>query len=89
MKKRVLLVMCFVALAFMPQRSMAEEKIYLMDSLSVGDIVEDFQLPDAFGEMVSLHEELKKGPVVLSFYRGRWCPVCSFQLRGYQKGSGK
>nr|WP_264370906.1 redoxin domain-containing protein [Paenibacillus sabinae] len=33
---------------------------------------------------MSLYEELTQGPVVLTFYRGGWCPFCSMQLRAYQ-----
>ena len=38
----------------------------------VGDRAPDFTLPDATGRPVSLESLLAKGPVVLSFYRGRW-----------------
>ncbi|MHB8630078.1 MAG: peroxiredoxin-like family protein [Aggregatilineales bacterium] len=31
-----------------------------------------------------LAEQLQKGPVVLAFYRGAWCPYCNLQLRAYQ-----
>jgi len=37
-----------------------------------GDLAPEFVLPNAFGTPVSLSEHLKKGPVVLSFYRGGW-----------------
>lgn len=37
-----------------------------------GDIAPEFVLPNALGSSVSLSELLKKGPVVLSFYRGGW-----------------
>ena len=30
---------------------------------------------------MSLNERLDDGPVVLSFYRGGWCPICSIELR--------
>lgn len=49
--------------------------------LKVGDKVPDFTLPNAFGKSVSLYEELKKGPVVLVFYRGAWCPFCNLHLK--------
>ena len=49
--------------------------------LKVGDRAPDFTLPDAFGSKVTLSEELKKGPVVLVFYRGSWCPVCDIHLK--------
>jgi hypothetical protein len=40
--------------------------------LKVGDMAPDFDLPNALGKSVALRELLKKGPVVLSFYRGGW-----------------
>ena len=41
-------------------------------ALNEGDIAPEFVLPNALGTDVSLSELLKKGPVVLSFYRGGW-----------------
>ena len=38
----------------------------------VGQPAPKFTLPDAAGEQVSLDGLLARGPVVLSFYRGRW-----------------
>lgn len=52
--------------------------------LSVGETAPDFTLPDANGEPVTLSEHLARGPVVLTFYRGAWCPYCNLQLRGLQ-----
>lgn len=48
--------------------------------LDVGETAPDFSLPNAFGKSVSLYEQLEKGPVVLVFYRGAWCPYCNLQL---------
>jgi len=53
-------------------------------SLGVGATVPDFSLPVATGAMVSLSALLTKGPVVLAFYRGGWCPYCSTELRALQ-----
>jgi len=47
----------------------------------VGDLVPDFTLGNANGVSVNLYEELKKGPVVLVFYRGAWCPYCNLHLK--------
>lgn len=44
----------------------------------------DFALPDQQGRTVSLYETLARGPVVLLFYRGEWCPYCCAQLRAMQ-----
>ncbi len=48
--------------------------------LKAGERAPDFTLPDAWGKPVNLAEELKKGPVVLVFYRGAWCPFCNLHL---------
>jgi hypothetical protein len=45
----------------------------IMDRVpKVGDRAPDFTLPDRSGQPVSLASLLARGPVVLSFYRGRW-----------------
>lgn len=49
-----------------------------------GDIAPDFTLTDASGHTVALSALLNAGPVVLSFYRGGWCPYCNLQLRALQ-----
>ena len=54
-------------------------------ALQVGDRAPDFELPDAAGGTVRLSERLADGPVVLTFYRGAWCPYCNTQLRDYQE----
>ena len=50
-----------------------------------GDKAPDFTLQDAKGQSVALHELLKNGPVVLTWYRGGWCPYCNLSLRAMQK----
>lgn len=49
--------------------------------LDVGERVPDFTLPNALGEEVRLYDLLDQGPVVLTFYRGAWCPYCNLELR--------
>ncbi len=49
--------------------------------IPVGDVAPSFDLPDARGRIVRLADRLAEGPVVLSFYRGAWCPICSLELR--------
>jgi hypothetical protein len=45
----------------------------IVDSaLKEGEPAPDFLLPNALGTDISLSELLRKGPVVLSFYRGGW-----------------
>jgi peroxiredoxin len=54
------------------------------NALAVGDTVPDFTLPNVSGDPVSLHDLLDKGPVVLNFYRGGWCPFCNLELQALQ-----
>ncbi|SDP26222.1 Peroxiredoxin [Paenibacillus sp. yr247] len=53
--------------------------------LKEGDKAPNFTLANPLGEPVNLYDELAKGPVVLTFYRGSWCPFCNIQLRAYQQ----
>lgn len=53
-------------------------------AVGVGDDAPDFSLTDARGNSVSVRKLLGRGPVVVTFYRGGWCPYCNFQLRAYQ-----
>jgi peroxiredoxin len=54
-------------------------------ALKAGDRAPDFRLPDARGGYVRLNALLAGGPVVLSFYRGGWCPYCNLELRALQQ----
>lgn len=48
--------------------------------LNVNDKAPFFTAKDQNEKAVSLEGQLKKGPVVLMFYRGQWCPYCNKQL---------
>jgi peroxiredoxin len=54
-------------------------------ALKEGDRAPDFELPNAAGRPVKLSRLLERGPVVLTWYRGGWCPYCNLQLRTYQE----
>jgi peroxiredoxin len=51
--------------------------------LSVGSIAPEFSLPDANGRMVHSADLLALGPVVVNFFRGRWCPYCLTELSAW------
>ncbi|MBU0946545.1 MAG: AhpC/TSA family protein [Proteobacteria bacterium] len=51
----------------------------------VGEKLKDFTLPNHLGEARSLASLRKNGPVVVTFYRGGWCPYCSLELHAYQE----
>lgn len=53
-------------------------------ALAVGTPAPMFRARDANGRLVDLQQLLKKGPVVLYFYRGQWCPYCNKQLSQLQ-----
>jgi peroxiredoxin len=57
----------------------------LNSALSVGDQAVDFELPDAVGRAFRLGDALARGPVILTFYRGLWCPYCQIALRNLQQ----
>jgi peroxiredoxin len=56
----------------------------LASAVGVDEAAPDFALPNAAGKSVVLTELLRSGPVILTFYRGGWCPYCNIQLRAYQ-----
>src|SRR5258708_23409194 len=49
-----------------------------------GDVAPSFSLKDPEGNIVSSDELLKKGPLVVSFYRGAWCPYCNMELQALE-----
>lgn len=54
------------------------------NAIKVGQKAPSFQLPNPEEKLISLDLLLKKGPVVISFYRGNWCPYCNLQLKALQ-----
>jgi peroxiredoxin len=68
-----LLLTCFFTPALYSQEKPA--------GLSTGDTAPLFSGKDQGGNIISLQDQLKKGPVVLVFYRGYWCPYCNRYLK--------
>jgi peroxiredoxin len=54
-------------------------------ALGVDDNVPDISLPNATGQMVSLASLWQRGFLVLTFYRGGWCPYCNLELKAWQE----
>lgn len=64
----------------------AVEKSGILKSVKkLGDKAPDFTLKNPLGKKVTLSEVLKTGPVVLTWYRGGWCPYCNIALAAYQE----
>jgi peroxiredoxin len=57
--------------------------------LPVGEKAYLFKVTDQQGQEYSLQDALEKGPVVVVFYRGQWCPVCNKHLSALQDGLDK
>ncbi|WP_082050935.1 peroxiredoxin-like family protein [Neotamlana sedimentorum] len=57
----------------------------LQSAKNVGDIAPSFSLKNAVGQTVNLKDYLAKGPVVLVWYRGGWCPYCNINLQYLQQ----
>jgi len=93
MKKHYFLLM-FIAISIMTagygqEINLSSFGIETKDShvpqgLKAGDKAPAFTGYDQKGEMVESKKLLEKGPMVLFFYRGKWCPVCSMYLKNYQ-----
>jgi peroxiredoxin len=54
-------------------------------SLSQGEKVPHFILPNAVGQEITLDSLLAKGALVIAFYRGGWCPYCNLELRALEQ----
>ena len=53
-------------------------------ALAIGDAVPGFELPNVRGDTVRSKDLIGRGPLIITFYRGGWCPYCNLELRAYQ-----
>jgi len=53
--------------------------------LPVGAIAPQFELPDQNGKLIRSAELVAAGPIIINFYRGRWCPYCVATLEMWQQ----
>ncbi len=58
-------------------------------ALKVGDKAPEFALKDSSGKMVRSSDLLALGPVVVKFFRGRWCPYCITELEAWRDLYGR
>jgi peroxiredoxin len=61
-----------------------EEKI-----LPIGAIAPEFALKDSSGRVVRSADLLALGPLVIKFFRGRWCPYCMTELEAWRDLYGR
>ena len=74
-------LLLFCATLFAATFINAQEK---PEGLFINSKAPDFSLKDQSGATVNLKELRKKGPVVIVFYRGNWCPYCNRELKRFQ-----
>ena len=70
----------FFGLLLLASSGFAQTETAYPAGLKAGDMAPDFTAKDQDGKTVNLKQALLKGPVVLLFYRGQWCPFCNKQL---------
>lgn len=56
-----------------------------VDAFKVGDKIPEATLISATNNKVNIYDYLKQGPLIISFYRGAWCPYCNLELRAYKE----
>ncbi|WP_394974312.1 peroxiredoxin-like family protein [uncultured Croceitalea sp.] len=57
----------------------------ISNSIKKGDVLPVTEFVNAKGKKLDLGKLLDNGPLVISFYRGGWCPYCNFELRALQQ----
>lgn len=50
-----------------------------------GERAPDFSLKAADGRAIAMNDLLSKGPLVITFYRGVWCPYCNMDLQALEQ----
>ncbi len=83
--KLIQLAICISSAAINSANSQSMTKeVSEAKGLAVGDYVNKFTAKDLNDNLFDLKVALKKGPVVVIFYRGQWCPVCNRHLKNLQ-----
>ena len=57
--------------------------------LPVGAAAPEFALKDASGRLVRSADLLALGPLIVKFFRGRWCPYCTTELEAWRELHGR
>lgn len=56
------------------------ENDQIAPGVAVGERAPDFELESSRRQRVRLSERLRRGPAVVTFFRGAWCPICNLQV---------
>ncbi len=57
------------------------------NTVKLGDTLPGFKLENQDGELVELEQLLARGPVVVSFFRGIWCPYCMIEIEALNQAA--
>src|SRR5258705_6334899 len=76
--KKVLFTICLLIAIFSANAQTAPEGLF------IGSKAPDFKAKDQNGTEIHLKDSLKKGKVILVFYRGYWSPDCNKELKRLQ-----
>lgn len=85
--KSIILLVAVLAAVLLPQLGQAQgaaQAPAAPQGLTVGDMAPALEGTAHDGRRVVLAELLRQGPVVLTFYRGLWCPFCNRYLKQLQ-----
>ncbi|HSZ73089.1 MAG TPA: peroxiredoxin family protein [Cytophagaceae bacterium] len=77
--EKIILLLLFLMIGV--SGAFAQDEVF---GLKVGDVAPDFSLYDQHENTFKLSKALEKGPVVVFFYRGQWCPFCTKYMKNYQ-----
>ena len=69
-------------------RSLLDQEIS-KSAAQTGDTLPSFSLPDEHGNQVEVKDLLENNYLIISFYRGGWCPYCNMELRALQQLSNE
>ena len=76
--KKMILSVCLLLTVYAVKAQEAPEGLFIASKAP------DFKAKDQNGKDIKLKDLLKKGKVVLIFYRGEWCPYCNKELSRMQ-----
>jgi peroxiredoxin len=85
MMKAILLSFLMLMAGYSALNAQIPQKPEDVAPLMAGESLPEASLQDENGNTALLSDVLKKGPTVLVFYRGGWCPYCNAQLSGLVK----
>jgi peroxiredoxin len=57
--------------------------------LPLGAVAPEFALKDSNGKALRAADLLKLGPLIIKFFRGRWCPYCMTELEAWRDAYGR